>query len=763
MSVDIETNHAASIEISAVKGRPDGTTEDLGVIASSAAQSFADTGTGAPNPGEACATKLQQIEPLIEQRPKRPKRKGSSRSSARSARARTGTDLDRAKRLKSRSRGPARASRTKPGPRAADGLAMPAPNDFDKSRICTADEIRPTLCDMSGTLFYGDNLDVLRSGKFASESVDLIYLDPPFNSDRNYNVIYKQSQAQHDAFRDTWSWDDAAESAYHELTERPLAALAGLSNLMRTFKDVFGTRRRDTLAYLSMMAIRLVEIRRVLRSTGSLYLHCDPTASHYLKIILDEIFGPSNFRSEIVWKRTFAHGSADRWGDVHDVIFFYTKSDEYTWTKALQPYEEAYLTSKYRFADERGRYRLVVLTAPGTTAGESGKPWRGYNPTTAGRHWAVPRDAIEIMRRDGKEIPEALMDQLELLYQNGLIRFPQKKGGALGVPEAKRYLVADGLPVQDIITDIAPINSQAAERLGYPTQKPVALLERILSASSRAGDLVLDPFCGCGSTIEAAEKLGRKWIGIDIAIRAIDIIKDRLDANFPGDRVWTEIGEPSGVEGAAHLAETNAYDFQWWAVRRLGGQPPKGEKKKGGDGGIDGEMMLREFNSPKTRRAIISVKSGRTLTPDMVKALKSTVDLEKADCGILVTMHPPTQGMRDVARDFGLLSWASDSGKRHHKITIITVPEILAGTVRLPGVNVTPRSRSAPPPAEPRIGETLQIPFPPATPSRMGGPKKAKGAEAAPRRKGEPVKAIPREVPAKVATAGRSSSKPTRR
>jgi site-specific DNA-methyltransferase (adenine-specific) len=294
-------------------------------------------------------------------------------------------------------------------------------------------------------------------------------------------------------------------------------------------------------------------------------------------------------------------------------------------------------------------------------------------------------------------------------YDAGLVVQP-KPGG---VPRYKRYLDEQrGKPLCDIWVDIPPNNSQALDDTGYDTQKPRPLLARILSLSTNPGDLVLDPFCGCGTTIEACEDMGRKWIGIDIAIRAVDVIKDRLDEKFQ-PRVWKEYGEPSDLDSAEHLTDTNPYDFQWWAVRRLGGQPPKGEKKKGGDGGIDGEMTLRDFTSNAQRRVVISVKGGRTLTPDMVRALDSTARAEKADYGILITMHAPTTGMRTLARECGTLVGSSPrDGKLEHRIRIITVPEILAGTVQLPGINVTPRSQSSPPPAEVRVGETLHLPFP---------------------------------------------------
>jgi DNA modification methylase len=410
----------------------------------------------------------------------------------------------------------------------------------------------------NGTVYYGDNLTVLRE-QIKDESVDLIYLDPPFKSQRSYNALCKEpgeigSGAQVQAFEDRWTWDRAAERALAELTAKDRDHPEGLTILMEALLRSLG--RNDMTAYLTMMALRLVEMRRVLKAAGSLYLHCDPTASHYLKLILDAIFGIDNFRNEIVWKRTFAHGSALRWGDVHDTLLFYTKSGRYTWNRTSQPYDEAYLSSKYRFQDERGRYRLVVLTAPGSRNGESGRPWRGVDPTRTGRHWAVPRDAIDVLRREGVPIPEGLHEQLDLLLSHGLIRFPAKRDGRAGAPEYKRYLGGDGQPIQDIIMDIPPINSQAQERLGYPTQKPVPLLERIIEASSNAGDVMLDPFCGCGTTIEAAQRLDRRWIGIDIADVAIEAVRERLSAVFPDLASFYHVvrGEPADVASDRRLA-----------------------------------------------------------------------------------------------------------------------------------------------------------------------------------------------------------------
>ncbi len=593
---------------------------------------------------------------------------------------------------------------------------------------------------MPGDLYYGDNLDVLRH-KVATESVDLIYLDPPFNSARTYNVNHKDSRAQQQAFVDTWHWEDSAERAFAELTGQAPAGVRvpqALSDMMRALKPFLWENQRDTLAYLSMMGIRLIEMRRALRPSGSLYLHCDPTASHYLKIILDSVFGAQNFCNEIIWQRTLSKGlSTKHLPNNHDVILSYRKGAERTWNTdgMFMPYDlddlDEKTLAKYSTVDQSGRrYQLTSLINPSPDRPNLTYEFLGV---TRVWRWTKPR--------------------MQEAYEAGLVVQP-KPGG---VPRYKRYLDEQrGKPLGDVWIDIPPNNSQARDDTGYDTQKPRPLLARILSLSTNTGDLVLDPFCGCGTTIEACEDMGRKWIGIDIAIRAIDVIKDRLDEKFQ-PRVWTEYGEPSDVEGAAHLAETNPYDFQWWAVRKLGGQPPKGEKKKGGDGGIDGELMLRDFTGSVQRRVIISVKGGRTLTPEMVKSLESTVRLEKADYGILVTMHTPTTGMRTLARELGTGPAATRrDGKLEHRIRIITIPEILAGTVQLPGLNVTPRSQSSPPPAEPRHGENLQLPFPAASMKRTQPRPPIKGK---PGPIGTPVKGTPRKVmesPTKQPKSGRS-------
>ena len=277
-----------------------------------------------------------------------------------------------------------------------------------------------------------------------------------------------------------------------------------------------------------MMASRLVEMRRVLRTTGSIYLHCDPTTSHYLKLLMDAVFGARNFKSEVVWKRTSAHSGSKRWGPVHDTLLYFSKSKKYVWNNVYQFYTKEYIEEFYRHEDERGKYRIGDLTGAGTRAGESGKPWRRVDPTDAGRHWAVPNRTIEALLGT-KAIKWPINKKLDALDKANLIYWPPRGR----VPQFKRYLdTSKGVPITDVVTDISVISTHAAERLGYPTQKPLALLERIVSASSNPGDIVLDPFCGCGTTVDAAQKLGRRWIGIDITHLAINLIKHRLQDTY---------------------------------------------------------------------------------------------------------------------------------------------------------------------------------------------------------------------------------------
>jgi len=515
------------------------------------------------------------------------------------------------------------------------------------------------------TLFYGDNLPILRD-YIPDESVDLVYLDPPFNSNRSYNVLFKQeggaeSEAQLAAFEDTWHWNNTTAALFHEMMATAPANVAAMVGALRGFIG-----ENQMMAYLVMMAARLVELHRVLKPTGSLYLHCDPTASHYLKIVMDAIFGVQNFQNEIVWKRTSAHSSAKKYGPVHDVILFYSKSPSFSWIPQHQPFSDSYLESHYRSKNEQGRtYTLSDLTAMGTRKGSSGQPWRGFDPNSKGNHWKFT------------------VERLDELDAEGRIYWPKKDGGW---PRYIRYLdEVKGIPIQDVWMDIDPINAQAAERLGYPTQKPVALLERIIQASSNPGDVVLDPFCGCGTTIAAAQKLGRRWIGIDITQLSIALQKNRLDTAFPGLQ-YRVIGEPTSFDDARRLAHEDRFQFQWWALSLIHARPFGGETgsktgKKGADKGIDGIITFVDDNSGKVKRVIVQVKSGKVSSAD-IRNLVGTIEREGAAIGVFLTLAEPTRDMRTEAATAGFYH-APVWDRNYPRIQLLTVQGLLDGVARL--------------------------------------------------------------------------------
>ena len=508
----------------------------------------------------------------------------------------------------------------------------------------------------TNVLYYGDNLDVLRK-YIPDESVDLIYLDPPFNSSRSYNVLFKESTgegsgAQIEAFEDTWHWGGTTQSVYEEVITGPHQNVARLLKAM-----VDGLSHNDVTAYLTMMAIRLIELHRVLKDTGSIYLHCDPTAGHYLKVLLDAVFDAKNFRSEIVWKRTSAHSSAKRYGPIHDVVLAYTKDEQYTWNPSYQPYDQHYLDQFYTHVDENGRrWRRSDLTGAGVRHGETGLAWRDIDVTAKGRHWAYPPSELERMDESGK------------------LHWPAKRGG---MPMLKRYADEQpGVPLQDVWTDIRPLHNLASERLGYPTQKPLSLLERIVAASSNPADVVLDPFCGCGTAVHAAHKLKRRWIGIDVTHLAIGLIRRRMTDAFPGIEVEV-VGEPVDLGGARNLAQMDKYQFEWWALDRLGAQPVAG-RKKGSDKGIDGVIPF--FEGPKTdfKRAIVSVKGGEKVGVAMIRDLVGVLERENEPIGIFVTLAPPTKEMVTEAASAGMYEnelWQ----KKYPRVQILTIEEILDG------------------------------------------------------------------------------------
>lgn len=504
------------------------------------------------------------------------------------------------------------------------------------------------------SLYYGNNLDVLRKS-IPDESVDLVYLDPPFNSQATYNVLFKsmageKSHAQIEAFEDTWHWGDEAELAFDGVVTSGNMEAAEMLRSMRAF-----LKENDMMAYLSMMAVRLIELHRVLRSSGSLYLHCDPSASHYLKILLDSIFGSTEFQNEVIWRRTTTKNDykqgAVNWARIHDCLLYYTKDRKAgpTFQQPFGEYDEGYIASKYPYADQDGRrYGLWDVTAPGS--GTRGHPQ--YEFMGVVRFWRYAREKMEKLREAG--------------------RIVQPSKGA--VPRYKRYLdEMPGVAIGDSWNDIHPINSQAQERQGYPTQKPLALLERIIAASSNEGDIVLDPFCGCGTTIHAAQKLKRKWIGIDITHLAISLIEKRLKDAFPGIKYEVH-GTPKDLDGARDLAKRDKYQFQWWAVSLVNAVPFAG-KKKGADSGIDGLIYFKP-EGKTTEKAIVSVKGGDNVNVAMVRDLAHVVDREKARIGVFITLADPTGPMKTEAVKAGY--YETVYGK-YPKIQILTIRGLFDG------------------------------------------------------------------------------------
>ncbi len=533
-------------------------------------------------------------------------------------------------------------------------------------------------------LYYGENLDVLRK-HIGDESVDLIYLDPPFNSNRAFNVLFEKgghddASAQIQAFDDTWRWDHIAAAAYAEVVE---SGNIEVSRLMQAFRGFLG--EANMMAYVAMMAPRLMELHRVLKPTGSLYLHCDPTASHFLRLLLDSAFGPRNFRSQIIWKRSSAHSDTKQGrkqhGRIHDVILFYTKSDKWTWNPLYSRYDSAYVEQFYRYTEpETGRrYRLGDLTGPG--GAKKGNP--EYEVLGVTRYWRYSREKMTKLISQGRVV--------------------QTKPG--GVPAYKRYLdEMPGVPLQDVWTDINPIASQATERLGYPTQKPLALLERIIRSSSNEGDVVLDSFCGCGTTIAAAEKLNRRWIGIDITHLAINLVRVRLKDSTTGTAKFQVIGEPVDVAGAEALAAENKYQFQWWALGLVGARPA--HEKKGADKGIDGRLFFDETGKAKYKQVIIQVKGGKVGVSD-VRDLVGVLQREKAEIGVIISFEEPTGAMRKEAAtaDFYTSPWG-----KHPRVQLLTVADLLDGrTIDYPATTGSNKTFKAAPKLKTTVSEQLRV------------------------------------------------------
>ena len=467
--------------------------------------------------------------------------------------------------------------------------------------------------DWKNKLYYGDNLDIMRE-HIADESVDLIYLDPPFNSKATYNVLFQEkngteSGAQIEAFSDTWQWGHESEQVYHELVTQGSKTLADLIQAMRSF---LGTN--DMMAYLVMMAIRLIEMHRVLKQLGSIYLHCDPTASHYLKLVMDAAFGAKNFRRELVWCYTGRELNKKNWNSKHDIILYYTKTQKwcFNWEEvAIEPTQA--VKAQYKHVDEQGR-RYVIRSKTGKGLSKEGPDtYRQYEGLVPARDWFV-------------------------------INFV----------------------------------SSSNENLGYPTQKPETLLERIIKASSNEGDIVMDPFCGCGTTIAVAERLGRKWIGIDITNLAVTLMKHRLEDTFSPDlSPYEVIGDPKDIYGARALAEHDRYQFEWWALGKVAARPAQ-DKKKGADKGIDGYMYFIDDDSGRAKKIVIQVKSGK-VNFGYIQALKGAVEEENAAIGALITLQEPTKPMKEAAAAAGLYVPEHFPDKHYPRVQILTIEEILNG------------------------------------------------------------------------------------
>ena len=507
------------------------------------------------------------------------------------------------------------------------------------------------MTESPNQLYFGDNLDILRQ-HISDESVDLIYLDPPFNSNATYNVLFRErsgedSAAQITAFDDTWRWNIESEHAYQDVITQQAGKIGELLAAMRSFLG-----QNDMMAYITMMAQRMVELHRVLKPTGSIYLHCDPTASHYLKLLMDAVFGAYNFRNEISWSRSNpkSHHKLN-FPNCRDVILRYSKTDKGTFNKMYTEHDPEYVNKAYKYFDEDGRrYRLLPLLNPN-------KDWPNLTYEFLGVHrvWRWTKE------------------RMQQAYEDGIV--VQLKPGA--VPQYKLYLEdSRGRTVTNDWNDIQQASGN--ERLEYPTQKPETLLERIISASSNEGDVVLDPFCGCGTAVAAAERLNRRWIGIDITHLAITLIRHRMHDAFGEElRPYDVLGEPKDLLSAESLALHDRYQFEWWALGLVDARPAR-DRKKGADAGIDGFINFFDDNSGKPKRIVVQVKSGN-VQRNQIATLKSDMEREKADLALFVTLKPPTNPMQQEALQAGFYAPEAFPDHQFPKVQIITIEDLLSG------------------------------------------------------------------------------------
>ena len=537
-------------------------------------------------------------------------------------------------------------------------------------------------------LYYGDCLTIMQD--WPLQSVDLIYLDPPFNSNRQYNSIYQDETGrplpdQIDAFCDMWELDDERERAIR--TMPVLMRDSGLDDSVAELWKLWMQALRGTqprlLAYLSYMAQRLLIMKRILKPTGSIYYHCDPTASHYIKALMDAVFGHDNFRSEIIWKRSGGKSDALRWGITTDRLLFYTKSERYIWNQQYQSHNPEYIAKTYRANDKDGRglYTTMPLHASGIRHGESGLAWKGYAPGNKGNHWRTPTKGVmnhyiqtHNLIPDWPSAYPGIQSRLDALDDAGLISWSSNE-----VPRLKMYLEAtNGVAATDLIADVPMASGN--ERMGYATQKPTALLERIIKASSNPGDVVLDPFCGCATTIEAAHRLDRQWIGIDIAIHAIKRVtrlrlQDRLGLMEGQD--FTIDGIPSTLEGAVDLWTKDKYHFQQWAVEQSDGFVTT---KRTADGGVDGRIYFAVPDTKELQSMTVEVKGGVNVTIESLRALKGVLDYDNALMAGLIIREPlgavKARNFNRFMADAGTIElW----GNEYPKMQILTIEELLEG------------------------------------------------------------------------------------
>ncbi|MEL7645778.1 MAG: DNA methyltransferase [Anaerolineaceae bacterium] len=523
------------------------------------------------------------------------------------------------------------------------------------------------------TLYYGDNLEILQR-HIKDESVDLIYLDPPFNSNANYNVLFaqkdgKQSSAQIQAFEDTWQWDQNAINTYTREVEKG----GPIADALRAFNLILGDS--NMMAYLTMMAPRLKELHRVLKPTGSLYLHCDPTASHYLKVLLDMVFGAENFCNAITWKRSDTHNDAKKqFPATSDHILFYRKKAGNTFNTQHTGHSERTLRDWYSYLEfPDGTTRRMTKKEKETQV----IPPDARRFNTADMASPNPRPNLMFDYKGYHYPPKGWrysLDTMKKLDEQGKLLFPASINGRIMF---KRYLDEQvGATVGDVWTDISQLRSPMVERMGYPTQKPLALLERIINASSNPGDVVLDPFCGCGTAIAAAQKLGRQWIGIDITHLAIGLIKRRMEDAFGDSLQYEVIGEPTTVDDARSLAEQDKYQFQWWALGLVGARPA--DQKKGADHGIDGRLYFHDDHSGKTKQVILSVKGGSHVNVSHIRDLIGVLEREKAEIGVFISLEEASKPMRAEAAQAGF--YHSETWNRDYpRVQILTIAELLDG------------------------------------------------------------------------------------